>query len=84
MKVSTLLSLVSLQIIAVASLPIDVASEAVLPDLLVRAKGNNNGGNANGGGGKNNAAAQQKAVMNAASSFANDVATVSSSLNKRE
>lgn len=64
---------------AVASLPIDVASEAALPDVLaVRAKGNT------GGGGKNNAAAQQKAVVNAANSFANDVATVSASLNGRQ
>lgn len=139
MKVYTLLTILLLQVLTVASLPIapavqrDVALPThtrfdlrkliarALPNLLpsrANANTNNNAANtkaaagtaakgaaAAGAGAKGAAAAgtgaaagaktaaakgaggsaaQQKAVMNAANSFANDVATVSSSLNTRE
>lgn len=122
MKVLTLLTILLLQILTVASLPIastverDVALPThtrfdfrkliarALPNLLPsRANANNNNNNNNGANtkaaaagtkgaaatgagakGAGGSATQQKAVMNAASSFANDVATVSSSLNTRE
>lgn len=86
MKVFAILSLVSLQLIAVASLPVDIASREASPALLGGLTGATGGSGAAAkaaGAGKAGGAAQQKAVVNAANSFASDVATVSNSLNTR-